>query len=74
MWLWRMPMPGAVVTPFVEPAVLLPSQHDTSVAAWWTRVRYQIDFFARAVLALACLAAFVWYVLLPMMGWQPVVR
>ena len=52
-------------------AVLLPSKRDTSVAAWWTRVRYQIDFFARVVLAFVSLAAIVWYVLLPLLGWGP---
>jgi len=36
------------------------------VAAWWLRVRHQIDFFARVVLALAGVAAIVWYVLLPL--------
>jgi hypothetical protein len=51
-------------------AVVLPSKRDTSVAAWWTRVRHQIDFFARVALAFACLAALVWYVVLPLFGWQ----
>jgi hypothetical protein len=52
-------------------AILLPSARDKSVSAWWTRVRYQLDFYARATLALACLAGFVWYVLLPLFGWRP---
>ena len=55
-------------------AVLLPSQRDAGVAGWWIRVRYQIDFGARALLALLCIGAFVWYVLLPMLGWRPAGR
>jgi hypothetical protein len=50
--------------------VLLPSQRDTSVAAWWVRVRVQMMFFARAMLAIACVWAVVWLVLLPMLGWR----
>jgi hypothetical protein len=52
-------------------ALVLPSKQDTSVAAWWARVRYQMNFFARVVLALACIAGIVWYVLLPLFGWRP---
>jgi hypothetical protein len=51
-------------------ALVLPSKQDTSVAAWWTRVRYQMNFFARVVLALACIGGLVWYVLLPFFGWR----
>ena len=67
-------IPVVVVLGLLLVAVALPSRRDTSVRAWWTRVRYQIDFFARAVLALAAVAAFVWYVLLPMMGWRAAAR
>ena len=51
-------------------AVILPSKRDISIAAWWARVRHQIDFFARVVLAFAVLAAIVWYLVLPLLGWQ----
>ncbi len=51
-------------------ALVLPSKQDTSVAAWWTRVRYQMNFFARVALALACIAGLVWYFLLPFLGWR----
>jgi hypothetical protein len=50
-------------------ALVSPSTHDTSLAAWWARVRYQMSFLARAVLALALVAAIVWFVLLPLAGW-----
>jgi hypothetical protein len=53
-------------------ALLLPTRRDTSVAAWWARVRYQADFFARLALAGACIAAIVWYVLLPLLGWRSI--
>jgi hypothetical protein len=55
-------------------AVVLPSKRDTSIAAWWTRVRHQIDFFARVALAFAVLGVIVWYLVLPLFGWQPAVR
>jgi len=55
-------------------ALLLPSKRDTSVAAWWARVRYQTIFFARLALALACAAAIVWFVLLPLFGERPIGR
>jgi len=51
-------------------AVILPSKRDISIAAWWARVRHQIDFFARVALAFAVLAAIVWYLVLPLLGWQ----
>ena len=51
-------------------ALVLPSKHDTSVAAWWRRVRYQMNFFARVALVLAGIAAIVWYILLPFFGWR----
>ena len=50
-------------------ALVLPSKHDTSVSAWWARVRYQMSFSARAVLALAFVAAIVWFILVPLFGW-----
>ena len=51
-------------------ALVLPSKHDTSVAVWWRRVRYQMNFFARVALVLAGIAAIVWYILLPFFGWR----
>jgi hypothetical protein len=49
-------------------ALLLPSKRDASVAAWWARVRYQMIFFARIVLAMVCVAGIVWFVLLPLVA------
>lgn len=48
-------------------AVALPSKRDTSVAAWWSRVRYQLAFLARVALALALVGAVAWFLLVPML-------
>jgi len=53
-------------------ALSLPSKRDTSIAAWWARVRYQTIFLARIALALACVAAIVWFVLLPLVAGRPI--
>ena len=53
-------------------ALVLPSKRDTSVAAWWARVCYELNFFARVALALALLAGVVWFVVLPMLGWRSI--
>jgi hypothetical protein len=63
-------VPFLVAVGLIIVATLLPSKRDTSVAAWWTRVCVQMMFFARAVLALACVWAVVWFILLPMLGWR----
>ena len=61
--------PVLIVLALLFIAVVLPSKRDTSVAAWWARVCYQVNFSARAVLAVACLAGIVWFVVLPLFGW-----
>ena len=48
-------------------AVALPSKRDTSVAAWWSRVRFQFSFIARVALVLAILGAATWFLLVPML-------
>ena len=47
-------------------AVALPTKRDTSIAAWWARVCYQLNFFARVALAIALVAAVVWFLLVPL--------
>ena len=53
-------------------ALLLPTRHDASLSAWWTRVRFQAEFFARVALVIGGVAAIVWYVLLPLFGWRSI--
>jgi hypothetical protein len=59
-------VPFLIVVALLLIAIVLPSKHDTSVAAWWARVCGQAMFFARVAVALAFLTAIVWFVLLPM--------
>ena len=67
-------IPFAIVVVLLVIALVLPSKGDTSVATWWARVRYQGNLFIRTVLALACLAAIVWYILMPLFGWTSIGR
>jgi len=60
-------LPFLIVIGLLIIALLLPSKRDSSVAAWWARVCGQAMFFSRVVLALAFLAAIVWFVLLPLL-------
>jgi hypothetical protein len=60
-------LPFLIVIGLLIIAILLPSKRDSSVAAWWARVCGQAMFFSRVVLALAFLAAIVWFVLLPLL-------
>jgi hypothetical protein len=63
-------LPFLVVIGLLVIALVLPTRHDKSLALWWTRVRYQADFFARVALAVTLIGAFVWYVVLPLLGWH----
>jgi hypothetical protein len=64
-------VPFLIVIGLLLIALVLPSKRDTSVAAWWARVRYQAMFGARVALALAFLTAIIWFLVLPMLGWSP---
>ena len=63
-------IPVLVVVGLLLIALVLPSKRDTSLAAWWTRVRYQAEFYARVALALTLIGMAVWYVVLPLLGWR----
>jgi hypothetical protein len=65
-------IPLLIVVGLLVIALVLPTRHDKSVALWWRRVLYQANFFARVALTVTCLAAIVWYVLLPLMGWRSI--
>jgi hypothetical protein len=56
-------IPFLVVLVLLLVALVLPSKRDTSVAAWWRRIRYQASFFARVALVIAVVAGFVWVVI-----------
>ncbi len=58
---------GLLIAVLLIIAVALPSKRDTSVAAWWSRVRYQLAFLARVALALALVGAVAWFLLVPML-------
>jgi len=64
-------VPFLIVLGLLLIALLLPSKSDTSVAAWWARVCGQAIVFSRIAVALAFLAAIVWFLVLPMLGWLP---
>jgi len=64
-------VPFLIVLGLLLIALLLPSKRDTSVAAWWARVCGQAIVFSRIAVALAFLAAIVWFHVLPMLGWLP---
>ena len=61
-------VPFLIVVALLLIALVLPSKHDTSVAAWWARVCGQAMFYARLAVVLAFLAAIAWFVLLPMLS------
>ena len=65
-----LPVVFLIVAGLLLIALVLPSKRDTSVASWWTRVRYQLDFSLRVALALALVAGIVWFVLVPLFGWR----
>jgi len=51
-------------------ALVLPSKRDTTVAAWYTRIRRDVDLFIRSLIALVSLAAIVWFIVLRLFGWR----
>lgn len=64
------PIVALVVLGLLLFALMLPSKGDTTVAAWWARMRRDVDLFIRSLIALASLAAIVWIVL-RLFGWSP---
>ena len=63
-------VPFLVVLGLLLIALLLPGKRDTTVAAWWTRIRHDVDLCIRAAIGLMCLGAMVWLVVLPLLGWR----
>ena len=55
-------------------ALVLPSKRDTSVSAWWNRVRYQLRLAARIAIALMVVVGTVWFIVLPMLDLMSIGR
>jgi hypothetical protein len=51
-------------------ALVLPSKRDVTVAAWWARIRHDVDICIRSAIGLACLGAILWFIVLPLLGWR----
>ena len=64
------PLVVVIVLGMLLIALVLPSSRDTSVAAWWTRIRRDLGLFIRSLIALMFLAVIVWYFVLPLAGWR----
>ena len=64
------PLIVCVVLGLLLIALVLPSTRDTSVAAWWARIRRDVDLFLRSLIAVLSLAAIVWFIVLPLFGWR----
>jgi hypothetical protein len=63
------PLVVLVVLGLLLVALALPSKRDTTVAAWWTRVRNDTGVLFRSLLALLFLAVIVRLFVLPLLGW-----
>ena len=59
-----------IVASLLVLVLILPSKRDTSVAAWWRRVRTQAELAFRVVLVLTVVTGTVWFVVLPMLDWM----
>jgi hypothetical protein len=59
---------GSIILALLIVVLTLPSARDTSVASWWTRVRYQAAIAFRIALVLGVVAMTLWFVL-PLLGW-----
>ena len=62
-------IPALIIAGLLFVVLVLPSKRDTSVSAWWNRVRFQARLAARVSLALMVVGGTVWFIVLPMLEW-----
>ena len=63
-------LPALIIAGLLLVVLVLPSKRDTSVSAWWHRVRYQAKLATRIAIALTVVVATVWFIVLPMLDWM----
>jgi hypothetical protein len=67
-------LPVAIFLGLLIFALLLPSKQDTSVAAWWRRVRQTVNVAFRVGLVLLVAGVIVWFVVVPILRWNALGR
>jgi len=67
-------LPALIFAGLLLVALVLPSKRDTSVSAWWNRVRYQLRLTARIAIALMVVVGTVWFIVLPMLDLMSIGR
>ena len=70
----RAVIPALVIAGLLLLVLVLPSKRDTSVSAWWYRVRYQARLAARIAIALLVVVGTVWFIVLPMLDLMSIGR
>ena len=67
-------LPVLIIAGLLLFVLVLPSKRDTSVSAWWRRVRYQAKLATRIAIVLTVVVATVWFIVLPMLDWMSIGR
>jgi hypothetical protein len=67
-------LPALIIAGLLLVVLVLPSKRDTSVSAWWNRVRYQAKLWARIAIALMVVVGTVWFIVLPMLDLMSIYR
>ena len=67
-------LPVLIIAGLLLFVLVLPSKRDTSVSAWWHRVRYQAKLATRIALAVMVVVGTVWFIVLPMLDLMSIFR
>ncbi len=67
-------LPVLIIAGLLLFVLVLPSKRDTSVSAWWNRVRYQAKLVTRIAIVLMVVVGTVWFIVLPMLDWMSIGR